>query len=127
MIISQVAQKVPGYESSSTGTWQIQYSFQSGVNPKTNVSYQGEGRQAYLPKCAKGDEVLALLQIAFARKLVMTVGFSPTRNQDNVVCWNGIHHKTRMTGGTASYGYPDETYLDRVTDELKLKGVSFSS
>ena len=55
------------------------------------------------------------------------MGFSPTRGVDNVICWNGIHHKTHTHGGTASYGYPDETYLERVEDELKQKNVFFSS
>ena len=70
---------------------------------------------------------MALLWIAFERKLIFTVGFSPTRNTDNVICWNGIHHKTHPTGGSSNYGYPDETYLTRVKEELKLKGVFFAT
>ncbi len=34
----------------------------------------------------------------------------------------GIHHKTSAGGG--AYGYPDDTYLDRVIDELKGFGVT---
>lgn len=75
----------------------------------------------------EGDEILALFTIAFERKLILTVGFSPTRNIDNVVCWNGIHHKTNQTGGATGYGYPDETYLERVKEELKLKNVFFAN
>jgi deltex-like protein len=44
-----------------------------------------------------------------------------------VICWNGIHHKTHPTGGSSNYGYPDETYLTRVKEELKLKGVFFAT
>ena len=71
--------------------------------------------------------MLALLQIAFKRKLIFTVGFSPTRNTDNVICWNGVHHKTSQHGGPTSFGYPDDTYLNRVKDELKQKNVFFTS
>ena len=55
------------------------------------------------------------------------MGFSPTRNCDNVICWNGIHHKTNTSGGSAGYGYPDATYLSRVKEELKAKNVYFAS
>jgi len=36
--------------------------------------------------------------------------------------WSGIHHKTSPAGGT--FGYPDPTYLDRVTDELKARDIT---
>ena len=99
----------------------------SGKKPENGASYHGEGRNAYLPMSPEGDEILAMLVIAFERKLVFQVGFSPTRGVDNVVCWNGIHHKTSKSGGSSSYGYPDETYLNRVRDELKQKNVFFDS
>lgn len=53
--------------------------------------------------------------------MTFTVNRSITTGQDDQVVWNGIHHKTSAGGG--AYGYPDETYLDRVTEELKEKGV----
>jgi len=37
--------------------------------------------------------------------------------------WNGIHHKTNTSGGSTRYGYPDDTYFNRVKLELALKGV----
>ena len=77
--------------------------------------------------CPEGDEVMALCQIAFHRKLIFTVGFSPTRGTDNVVCWNGVHHKTNQTGGPTQYGYPDESFLERCKAELRLKNVYFAS
>lgn len=51
------------------------------------------------------------------------MGYSPTRNQDNVIVWAGVHHKTNTHGGTSSYGYPDSTYFNRVKLELADKGV----
>ena len=37
--------------------------------------------------------------------------------------WNGIHHKTNTSGGSTRYGYPDDTYFNRVKLELALKSV----
>ena len=130
MTISQDSSRLPGYEGSkSSGTWTISYSLQGGTKPTENgnVRYHGDGRNAYLPVCPEGDEVMALLQIAFHRKLIFTVGFSPTRGTDNVVCWNGVHHKTNRTGGPTRYGYPDESFLERCKAELRLKNVYFAS
>ena len=63
--------------------------------------------------------------MAFERRLTFAVGFSVTRNCDNLVVWNGIHHKTNTSGGSAGFGYPDPTYLKRVKEELTLKGLTF--
>jgi len=74
-----------------------------------------------------------------------------TTGVDNCVIWNGVHHKTCLEGklprrladprlinkleyvliheigGAASFGYPDETYLERVTEELADLGVTAAS
>ena len=42
---------------------------------------------------------------------------------DNQIVWNGIHHKTKLHGGSARFGYPDPTYFNRVREELAAKGV----
>jgi deltex-like protein len=78
---------------------------------------------AFLPNNPEGRELLALLRTAFNRKLVFTVGRSVTTGQDNVVVWNGIHHKTSMYGGATSFGWPDPTYFSRVKEELAAKGI----
>lgn len=123
MTISFSGNKLAGHENNSVGSWQIHYSVQGGSNEKG--SFSGDSRSAYLPSNAEGDEVLALFQQAFERRLTFQVGFSVTRNTDNLVCWNGIHHKTSPSGGTSSFGYPDPTYLKRVKEELSLKGLKF--
>ena len=46
-----------------------------------------------------------------------------TTGLDNQIVWNGIHHKTSLTGGVATFGYPDDTYLKRVKEELAAKGI----
>jgi deltex-like protein len=85
--------------------------------------FSGTSRIAYLPNNKEGREVLALLKIAFDRKLTFVVGTSVTTGQKNTVIWNGIHHKTSLHGGTQNYGYPDPTYFNRVKEELASKGV----
>ena len=52
----------------------------------------------------------------------MMVGRSLSTNEDNQVIWSGIHHKTSRKGG--QFGYPDETYLQRVTNELKDRDIT---
>ena len=65
--------------------------------------------------------------LCFQRKLTFTVGFSVVRGRDNCIVWNGVHHKTRTSGGATRYGYPDPTYCNRVRQEMALKGVVFES
>lgn len=65
-----------------------------------------------------------MLEYAFDRRLVFTVGDSVTSGQQNLVTFNGIHHKTSKHGGAANYGFPDPTYLDRVKQELAGVGVT---
>jgi deltex-like protein len=99
----------------------IYYHIPSGY--QNGKSFSGTSRTCYLPNNKEGREVLALLKIAFDRKLTFVVGTSVTTGQKNTVVWNGIHHKTNLTGGTNYYGYPDPTYFNRVKEELASKGV----
>jgi deltex-like protein len=99
----------------------ISYHIPSGY--QNGKSFSGTSRTCYLPNNKEGREVLALLKIAFDRKLTFVVGTSVTTGQKNTVVWNGIHHKTNLSGGTNYYGYPDSTYFNRVKEELAAKGV----
>ena len=99
----------------------IYYNIPRGCQNKKYFS--GTSRTCYLPNNKEGREVLALLKIAFDRKLTFVVGTSVTTGQKNTVVWNGIHHKTNLQGGTNYYGYPDPTYFNRVKEELASKGV----
>lgn len=118
--------RLPGYEDSNTIV--IHYSFIDGIqtaqHPNPGQVYEGTSRTAYLPNNTEGQKVLRLLQEAFRRKLTFTVGRSRTTGCDNVVTWNDIHHKTGTTGGADNFGYPDSTYLNRVTEELAALGVT---
>lgn len=125
MDYSTGATKLAGYEK--FGTITINYRFKDGVqeaqHPSPGAYYSGTSRTAYLPDSPEGKKVLKLLQTAFERRLVFTIGTSVTTGAENSVIWNGIHHKTSTSGGTSNFGYPDATYLERVTDELAAKGV----
>eukprot|EP01127_Copromyxa_protea_P011593 TRINITY_DN2923_c0_g1_i1.p1 TRINITY_DN2923_c0_g1~~TRINITY_DN2923_c0_g1_i1.p1 ORF type:complete len:132 (-),score=15.41 TRINITY_DN2923_c0_g1_i1:148-543(-) len=109
------------------GTITISYSFANGIqgpeHPNPGQPYSGTYRTAYLPDNSEGNEVLRLLQLAWDRKLTFTIGTSVTSGATNSVIWNGIHHKTSTSGGQMNYGYPDDTYLARVKEELKDLGV----
>jgi len=109
-------------------TIRIIYNFPDGTqgpeHPNPGQSYTGTSRTAYLPNNTEGLEVLRLLRISFfERKLTFTIGTSVTTGTPNCVIWNGVHHKTATSGGATNFGYPDETYFDRVKEELKSLGV----
>uniref|UniRef100_A0A670K284 E3 ubiquitin-protein ligase n=1 Tax=Podarcis muralis TaxID=64176 RepID=A0A670K284_PODMU len=115
---------LPGYEK--YGTIIIQYVFPPGIqgveHPNPGVRYPGTTRVAYLPDCPEGNKVLALFRKAFDQRLTFTIGTSMTTGRANVITWNDIHHKTNCTGGP--FGYPDPTYLARVQEELRAKGIT---
>ncbi|KAJ8313476.1 hypothetical protein KUTeg_008973 [Tegillarca granosa] len=116
---------LPGYPECKTIA--ITYTFSSGYqteeHPNPGKFYSGIERTGYLPD----NEKAKLLRVAFDRRLVFTIGRSRTTGQEGVITWNDIHHKTRTHGGQQSFGYPDDTYLDRVLDELAAKGKPYMS
>ncbi|KAF6118367.1 deltex E3 ubiquitin ligase 3L [Phyllostomus discolor] len=116
---------LPGYES--CGSIVINYLMKGGIqteeHPNPGTPYSSTQRTAYLPDNKEGREVLELLQKAFKQKLIFTVGESRVTGLPSAITWNDIHHKTSMTGGPESYGYPDPHYLKRVKRELKNKGI----
>ncbi|XP_070575651.1 uncharacterized protein [Ptychodera flava] len=92
-------------------------------HPNPGKPYTGTMRRAYLPNNPEGRDVLDLLEKAFNKRLLFTIGTSHTTGQTDCVVWNDVHHKTSRTGGPTSYGYPDSDYLRRVKDELAAKGI----
>lgn len=117
--------RLPGYDNCTVIV--INYNIPSGTqtaeHPKPGSRYHGTSRLAYLPDNAEGRKVLELLRKAFNARLTFTVGRSITTGMDNVITWNDIHHKTSVHGGPEGYGYPDPTYLSRVTEDLAAKGI----
>ena len=108
------------------GAWIIQYNFRNGVLPN-GTRYSGTGRSAYLPDNEEGRKVLALLVKAFERRHTFIVGTSVTTGRSDTVVWSGIHHKTNTHGGSSNFGYPDDSYLNRVTLELADRGVALEN
>lgn len=106
----------------NNGTIVLCYNFKNGTIK--GKSYTGTSRMNYIPNTKEGRIVLGLLKIAFDRKLTFTIGTSVTTGQQNCVVWNGIHHKSQVSGGATNYGYPDPTYFSRVSEELAAKGVN---
>ncbi|XP_005386571.1 PREDICTED: E3 ubiquitin-protein ligase DTX3L [Chinchilla lanigera] len=125
MTHSLIKTSLPGYESYNTIV--IKYYMNGGTQTKEHPNpgrhYPGTVRTAYLPDNKEGQEVLKLLEVAFKRKLIFTVGYSRVQGISDVITWNDIHHKTSLSGGPSNYGYPDPDYLQRVKEELKAKGI----
>ncbi|XP_008316382.1 putative E3 ubiquitin-protein ligase DTX3 [Cynoglossus semilaevis] len=118
--------EIPGHEG--YGCIYIIYHFPPGLqtpeHPNPGVRYPGTDRVAYLPDSPEGNRVLGLLRRAFEQRLIFTIGTSMTTGMQNVITWNDIHHKTSIWGGPCCFGYPDPTYLVRVTEELREKGIT---
>jgi deltex-like protein len=124
MTVTKSSSKLPGYKC---GTITVNYYFPNGTqgpeHPNPGQAYEGTSRTGYFPDNDEGNKVVNLLKIAWDRRLIFRIGTSVTTGQENCVVWNGIHHKTSTSGGPSNYGYPDDTYLERVKDELAVKGV----
>eukprot|EP00730_Choanoeca_flexa_P016195 TRINITY_DN7602_c0_g1_i1.p1 TRINITY_DN7602_c0_g1~~TRINITY_DN7602_c0_g1_i1.p1 ORF type:complete len:448 (+),score=49.37 TRINITY_DN7602_c0_g1_i1:29-1345(+) len=124
MSVSRSPQSCAGYEG--CGSVLVSYNFPSGTqgpeHPSPGKRYSGDSRTGILPDNDKGRQVLALLKVAFQRRLVFSIGHSITLGPGagERIVWNGIHHKTSWHG---AHGYPDPTYLDRVMEELAAVGV----
>ncbi|XP_071145470.1 putative leucine-rich repeat-containing protein DDB_G0290503 [Mytilus edulis] len=109
-----------------TDTIEIVYVIPSGIqgeeHPHPGRLFEGITRRAYLPNNTKGQLVVKLLKKAFDRRLVFTIGTSRTTGKTGVI-WNDISHKTNPEPN-AAFGFPDDTYFDRVLDDLCFKGVT---
>ena len=111
---------LPGHPGSRT----ITFSYRFSGGSRKGVAYSGTSRTAYLPTTPEGITVFKMMVLAFQRRVTFKVGFSVTNNCDNQTVWAGIHHKTNTSGGSSSFGYPDATYLSRVTEELAARNIT---
>jgi len=111
----------------SAGMFIIIYQFPNGIqgpeHPNPGQPYHGTSRRAFLPASEEGCQVLRKFMRAWDARLLFTIGTSVTTGQQNAVIWNGIHHKTNVSGGPCQFGFPDATYLKRVTQELAAAGI----
>jgi deltex len=111
---------LPGFNGSQT----INFSYNFPSGSRKGVGYAGTSRAAYLPTTPEGIIVFKMMILAFKRKVTFKIGTSVTNGRDNQTVWAGIHHKTSTSGGSSSFGYPDATYLDRVTEELAARNIT---
>ncbi|XP_065185133.1 E3 ubiquitin-protein ligase DTX3L-like [Sycon ciliatum] len=120
---SVISTALPGHAGHGTIviTYVIPGGYQKSYHRNPGQRYHGDTRVAFLPDSKQGRNMFRLLCKAFEAKLTFTIGFSVTRNVDNVVTWNDIHHKTSMHPGP--FGYPDPGYLGRLEEELAAKGI----
>lgn len=82
--------------------------------------YSGRRETAYLPNNEAGQMTLGLIIHAFKQGILYVPGELSTGEYGLV---RNIHQKTAMTGGTSSYGWPDDTYFERVMGELIDSGI----
>lgn len=127
MTVVYLNSSLPGFDADS-GTIQIMFNFPPGIQQHVHQNpfqpYAGDSRVAYLPNTPMGQYVLRLFRKAWDRKVLFTIGRSLSLDADNRIIYNGIHMKTVKTRVVGyPWGYPDDTYLDRVTDEFKQKGI----
>lgn len=124
MIRRESSYPLPGYSCKTIAIdYDIYDGYQGKEHPNPGKFFKGIKRTAYLPNTKQGRLIADLLKVAFDRRLVFTIGHSRTTGEEGVVTWNDIHHKTSTQRGH-QFGYPDEGYLDRVMDELKVKGIT---
>ncbi|KAI6649190.1 E3 ubiquitin-protein ligase DTX2 [Oopsacas minuta] len=123
MLVTREGSSVPGYEG--YGTIKIRYGFHHGVS-ETGTKYNAAGfpRVCYVPDCPEGKTVLELLNLAWKRRLIFTIGTSVTTGCPNCVVWNNIHHKTEPHSNTSGHGFPDPNFLKNIKMELAVQGVT---
>lgn len=97
------------FKGSKVNTILITYNLEKGKD------YRGEQRCGIIPDTKLGNKVVDKLINAFKNGYTFTIGKSITTGIYGIV-WGGIHHKT--TYSKSPYGYPDDTYLFRVENEL---------
>lgn len=105
-------------------TYIIPDGIQGDNDPCPGSSFQGGLFEAYLPLNPKGQALLPCLEKAFHQGLTFTI--SPSNKAGDgggKVTWSKIHHKTRMEGGRSRNGYPDSTYLNRLSETLAAYGI----
>ena len=126
MEVVRLDMSLPGHEESKT--LEITFHFPGGIqgenHPHPGSRYESDYRTAYLPDSPEGQHVLNLIRKAWDRKVLFTIGTSLTRGLDNCIVYNGVHFKTVPCATPSEpWGWPDPTYLLRVTQELNDKGI----
>ncbi|XP_053193899.1 uncharacterized protein si:busm1-163l24.3 isoform X2 [Scomber japonicus] len=113
---------VPGHNK--TFAIKITYRIPDGIqgedDPSPGKPFYGGVYEAYLPDCEKTKKLLPRLKKAFRQGLTFTVVSKETEAR---VTWDCIPHKTSLQGGKSGNGYPDSSYLNRLSEVLASHGI----
>ncbi|KAK2893558.1 uncharacterized protein si:busm1-163l24.3 isoform X1 [Channa argus] len=113
---------LPGHHRDNT--IKITYCIPDGIqlegHPAPGKPFQGGTFEAYLPDCDKARKLLPRLETAFRQGLTFTVMSKETEAR---VTWDSIPHKTSLQGGKSGNGYPDSSYLIRLSEALTSQGI----
>ncbi|CAE7551557.1 DTX3 [Symbiodinium necroappetens] len=99
----------------------MNFRFPGGRDAK-GEPFAGRSQQAFLPHDEQGKLLLALFQLAFRRRVMFDLRVSAT-DEKYWPAFN-IHLKTALAGGPERFGFPDESYSQRVLEELRQNGVT---
>ncbi|XP_017284953.1 uncharacterized protein si:busm1-163l24.3 [Kryptolebias marmoratus] len=119
---SRLQMSLPGHSKDSVIkiTYRIPDGIQEEGHPSPGKPFKGGTFEAYLPNIEKAKKLLPRLEKAFRQGLTFIVtGKGPEAR----VTWGQIPHKTSLQGGKAQKGYPDSTYLTRLSDVLSSQGI----
>ncbi|XP_029944773.1 uncharacterized protein LOC115386553 [Salarias fasciatus] len=119
---SKLSISLPGYNKFSTIkiTYHIPDGIQGEGHPFPGKPFQGGVFEAFLPDSKDTRKLLPRLERAFRRGLTFTVTGKDAEARIN---WDCIPHKTSVQGGKSKNGYPDATYLKRLSEVLTQQGI----
>ncbi|KAM6965993.1 uncharacterized protein LKV04_018506 isoform 1-T2 [Tautogolabrus adspersus] len=122
MKFSRIYITVPGHNKDSA--IKITYIIPDGVqgegHPSPGKPFKGGLFEAFFPDCEETRRLKPRLEKAFKRGLIFTV---TDRETGSKVEWDCIPHKTTLQGGKSGSGYPDSSYLTRLSKVLTFHGI----
>lgn len=101
-------------------TYLIPDGIQGEDHPSPGKPFRGGVFESFLPDSERTRKLLPRLEKAFKQGLTFTVAGKGTGAS---VTWDCIPHKTSLQGGKTGNGYPDSTYLTRLSEVLTSKGI----
>ncbi|XP_061837874.2 uncharacterized protein [Nerophis lumbriciformis] len=118
---SELNLSLPGHSKHTTIkiTYLIPDGVQQESHPSPGKPFKGGMFEAFLPDCERSRKLLPRLEDAFRRGLTFTV----IKKKGSKIAWDAIPHKTSLQGGRSGNGYPDSSYLKRLSDVLTSVGI----
>ncbi|XP_053708406.1 uncharacterized protein si:busm1-163l24.3 isoform X2 [Synchiropus splendidus] len=112
---------IPGSQDSAIKiTYLIPNGIQGDSHPSPGRPFRGGVFEAFLPDCSKTRKLLPRLEEAFKLGFTFTV---TNKDMGAKVMWASIPHKTSLQGGKSGKGYPDSSYLNRLSTVLTSLGI----